>query len=146
MTEPRHPLSTTVTTHTTQSLMGFLVSPLPTDNVCDVPHRRALGLNSITSRANYLTDTPACYHRCHNILTDHQTASSTVAPTPCRRSGAPSTHPTRSEEIRARALMPSRLNGPHERSIALVELRHDEMSLPLRLVVGHTIQHGHIGT
>jgi hypothetical protein len=23
---------------------------------------------------------PACYHRCHHILTDHQTASSTVAP------------------------------------------------------------------
>jgi hypothetical protein len=41
--------------------------------------------------------------------------------------------------------MPSRLNGPHERSIALVELRHDEMPMPLRLVVGHTIQHGHMG-
>lgn len=79
-TEPRHPLNTTVTTHK-QSLMGFLVSPSPTDKVCDVPHRRALGPNGITSHANLFTDTPACYHRCHKILTDHQTALSTVAPT-----------------------------------------------------------------
>ena len=69
--------------------MGFLASPSPTDNVCDVPHRRALELNSITSRANYLTDTPACYHRCHNILTDHQTASSTVAPNPVSKEWCP---------------------------------------------------------
>jgi hypothetical protein len=42
--------------------------------------------------------------------------------------------------------MLSRLNGTHERSIALVEPRHDEMLLPLRLVAGHTTEHGHIGT
>ncbi|KAF1922515.1 uncharacterized protein M421DRAFT_355399 [Didymella exigua CBS 183.55] len=60
--------------------MGFLASPSPSDKVCNVPHRRALGLNSITSHANHFTDIPACYHRCHNTLTDHQTASSTVAP------------------------------------------------------------------
>ncbi|KAF1924627.1 uncharacterized protein M421DRAFT_278242 [Didymella exigua CBS 183.55] len=79
-TKPRHPLSITSTQHTLQSLMGFLASPSSSDNVCNVPHRRALGLNSITSRANHLTDIPACYYRCHNTLTDHQTASSTVAP------------------------------------------------------------------
>jgi hypothetical protein len=37
--------------------MGFLASLSPTDNVCDVPHRRAFGLNGITSHANILTDT-----------------------------------------------------------------------------------------
>jgi hypothetical protein len=36
--------------------MGFLVSPSPSDNACNVPHRRALGLNNTTSRANQLTD------------------------------------------------------------------------------------------
>jgi hypothetical protein len=42
--------------------------------------------------------------------------------------------------------MPSKLGGTHERSIALVDLRRDEMLLPLRLVAGHTTKHGHIGT
>jgi hypothetical protein len=37
--------------------MGFLVSPSLSDNACNVPHRRALALNSITSRANQLADT-----------------------------------------------------------------------------------------
>ncbi|KAF2844386.1 hypothetical protein T440DRAFT_327749 [Plenodomus tracheiphilus IPT5] len=60
--------------------MGFLASPSPFDNVCDVPHRRALRLNSIIPHANLFTDTPACYHRCHNTLTDDQTALPTVAP------------------------------------------------------------------
>jgi hypothetical protein len=92
-TEPRHTLSIMAAIHTQQSPMGFLVSPSPTDNVCDVPHRRALGPNSIISHANLFTDTPACYHRCQNILTDHQTASSTVAPTLCRRNGSPLTQP-----------------------------------------------------
>ena len=36
--------------------MGFLTSPSPSDNACNVPHRRALGLNNTTSRANQLTD------------------------------------------------------------------------------------------
>jgi hypothetical protein len=39
--------------------------------------------------------------------------------------------------------MLSKLNGTHERSIAPVELRHDEV---LRLVAGHTTEYGHIGT
>lgn len=42
-TEPRHPFSAVIP-RSIQSLMGFLVSPSPTDNVCDVPYRRALGL------------------------------------------------------------------------------------------------------
>jgi hypothetical protein len=37
--------------------MGFLSCPSPTDNVCDVPHRRALRLNSIISHTNRFTDT-----------------------------------------------------------------------------------------
>jgi hypothetical protein len=37
--------------------MGSLASPSPSDNVCNVPHRRALELNGIISHANYLTDT-----------------------------------------------------------------------------------------
>ncbi|KAJ6276467.1 hypothetical protein J3E71DRAFT_357460 [Bipolaris maydis] len=37
--------------------MGFLASPSPSDNVCNVPHGRALELNGIISHANYLTDT-----------------------------------------------------------------------------------------
>jgi hypothetical protein len=45
-----------VTTYTIQSLMGFLVSPSLSDNVCNVPHRRALGLNSITSHTDHVTD------------------------------------------------------------------------------------------
>jgi hypothetical protein len=56
------------------------------------------------------------------------------------------THLTRSEEIHARALMLSKLDGTHEWSIALVDLRYDEMLLPLRPVAGHTTKHGHIGT
>jgi hypothetical protein len=42
--------------------------------------------------------------------------------------------------------MLSRLDGTHERSIAFVELRHNEVLLPLRPVVGHTTEYGHIGT
>jgi hypothetical protein len=42
--------------------------------------------------------------------------------------------------------MLSRLDGTHERRIALVELRHDEMLLPLRPVAGHTTKHSLIGT
>jgi hypothetical protein len=60
--------------------------------------------------------------------------------------GAPLTQLTRSEEIRARALMLNRLDGTYKRSIALVELRHDEMLLPLRPVAGHTTQYSRIGT
>jgi hypothetical protein len=37
--------------------MGFLASLSPSDKVCDVPRRRALGLNSIISHANILTET-----------------------------------------------------------------------------------------
>ena len=37
--------------------------------------------------------------------------------------------------------MLSWLDGTHERSIALVELRYNEMLLPLRPVAGHTIPH-----
>ncbi|KNG45665.1 hypothetical protein DDE82_008391 [Stemphylium lycopersici] len=44
---------------------------------------------------------------------DYQTASSTVVYTLRRRSGAPSTHPTGSEEIRLGALMLSGLEGKH---------------------------------
>jgi hypothetical protein len=47
-------LRTKLTTHKQQSLMGFLVSPLSTDNVCDIPYRRALRLNDIISHANLL--------------------------------------------------------------------------------------------
>ena len=43
-------------THTTVT-DGLPVSPSPTNNVCNVPHRRALRLNGITSHANILTDT-----------------------------------------------------------------------------------------
>lgn len=56
----------------------------------------------------------------HNT-TDQQTAWSTVALPSVEGSGAPLTRPTRSEEIRARALMLSRLDGTPKRSIALVE-------------------------
>jgi hypothetical protein len=40
----------------TKSSIGFLASPLSSDNVCNVPHRRALELNGIISYANHLTD------------------------------------------------------------------------------------------
>jgi hypothetical protein len=42
--------------------------------------------------------------------------------------------------------MLSRLDGTHERGIALVALRYDEMLLPLRPVAGHTTKHSRIGT
>jgi hypothetical protein len=42
--------------------------------------------------------------------------------------------------------MLSKLDGTHERSIALVDLRRNEMLLPLRPVAGHTTKHGYIGT
>jgi hypothetical protein len=42
--------------------------------------------------------------------------------------------------------MLSRLDGTHERSIAPVELRYDEVLLPLRSVAGHTPEYGHKGT
>ena len=42
--------------------------------------------------------------------------------------------------------MLSKFNSTHERSIAPVELRHDEVLLPLRLVADHTTEYGHIGT
>jgi hypothetical protein len=40
----------------------------------------------------------------------------------------------------------SRLDGTHERSIAPVELRHDEVLLPLRPVAGHATKYGRIET
>jgi hypothetical protein len=42
--------------------------------------------------------------------------------------------------------MLSRLDGTHERSIAPVQLRYDEMLLLLRPVAGRTTKYGHIGT
>jgi hypothetical protein len=42
--------------------------------------------------------------------------------------------------------MLSKLDDTHERSIAPVKLRYDEMLLPLLPVAGHTTKHGHIGT
>jgi hypothetical protein len=45
-----------------------------------------------------------------------------------------------------RALMLIRLDSTHEQSIAPVQLRYDEMLLPLRPVAGHTTRYGHIGT
>jgi hypothetical protein len=81
----------------------------------------------------------------HNTA-DYQTASSTVALLSVQGSGAPWTHPTRSEEIRAGALMLSRLDSTPKRSIALVEMLHDEMLLTLRSAAGHTTKYGHIGT
>jgi hypothetical protein len=80
----------------------------------------------------------------HNT-TDQQTASSTVDPL-CRRSGDPPTQLTRSEEIHVRALMLSKLGGTPKRSIALVELCHDDMLLTLSSTASHTTKHGHIGT
>jgi hypothetical protein len=44
------------------------------------------------------------------------------------------------------ALVLSRLDGTHERSIAPVGLCHDEVLLPLRPVAGHTTLHSRIGT
>ncbi|KAH7108873.1 hypothetical protein B0J11DRAFT_602078 [Dendryphion nanum] len=88
---------------------------------------------------------PACYYRCHTILQINRQPRP-LSPPLCRRGGVPSTHSTRSEEIRARALMLSRLDGTPQRSICLAELRHDEMLLPLRSAAGHTTKHGHIGT
>lgn len=44
------------------------------------------------------------------------------------------------------ALMLSRLDDSHERSIALVELVATKLLLPLCPVAGHTTHHGHIGT
>jgi len=125
--------------------MGFLVSPSPTDNVCDVPHRRALGLNGITSHTNHLTDTR---HATIGATQYCRLSDSLVhcRPYPVSKEWCPSTHPTRSEEIRERALMLSRSDGALERSIALVELCRDGMLLPLRSAAGHTTKHGHIGT
>ena len=42
--------------------------------------------------------------------------------------------------------MLSKLDDTHERSIALLELCHDEMQLLLRSKASHTTHHGHIGT
>ncbi|KAH8621946.1 hypothetical protein IG631_23341 [Alternaria alternata] len=85
---------------------------------------------------------PACHHRVLPHIC--RSSDSLVYCRPTRLgSGAPSIQPKRSEEIRARALLLSRLNGMHERSIALVELRYDEMLLPQRLVVGHTTKQPH---
>ena len=54
--EPRHPLR------------DFLAISSASDKACDVPHRRASGLDSSLSHANLSTDIPACYHRCHNSV------------------------------------------------------------------------------
>lgn len=54
--------------------MGFLASLSPSDNLCNIPHRRALELNGIISHANYLTDTR------YATIGATTTASSTVAP------------------------------------------------------------------
>ena len=42
--------------------------------------------------------------------------------------------------------MLSKLDGTHERSIAPVELCHDEVLLPLRPVAGQITEYDHIGT
>ena len=54
-----------------------------------------------------------------------------------------SMHSIGSEEIRAGALMLSRLGGMPKRSIAFVEPYHDEMPLVLCSTAGHPPTHGH---
>jgi hypothetical protein len=44
------------------------------------------------------------------------------------------------------ALMLSRFDGTHPRSIPLAELRYDEMLLPLRPVAGNTTIYSRIGS
>ncbi|KXS95819.1 hypothetical protein AC579_3731 [Pseudocercospora musae] len=53
------------------------------DNVCNVPHRRALEQNGIVSLANRI---PATRHATIDATQDygHQKALPTVAPKPCR--------------------------------------------------------------
>lgn len=52
-TDPRQPRAQQ-SQHTRMSPIDSLFSASPTDNVYEVPHRRALGPNSINSRADYL--------------------------------------------------------------------------------------------
>ena len=124
-TEPRHLLSTTVTTHTPQPPMGFPVGPSPTDNVCNVPHRRTINSNGIISRMNRLTDIR------------HATIGATILQLyrqlcplspPARVKGlVPLRHTRKGLRRFMRELSCSVDSTAHtKRSIALVELRHDK--------------------
>ncbi|PVH92263.1 hypothetical protein DM02DRAFT_663111 [Periconia macrospinosa] len=142
-----------------QKLEGFKVEPLGEGTVHPPPEKLETELHQhsahrqptkfatshfeepLTRTTSPLTritsQTPGILPLAPYNTADYQTTSSTVASTPCRRGGSPSTHPTKSEEIRARALILSRLDSAPKRNIAFVELRHDELLLPLRSAAGH---------
>ena len=124
---------------------GFSGQPIANRQFLRRPTSTSPRLNGITSYMNHLTD---IRHATIGATQHYRLPDSLVhcRPNPCRRSGAPPTHPTRSEEIRARALRLSRSEGTPKRSIALVELRHDEMLLALCSAAGYITKHGHIGT
>ena len=99
------------------------------------------------------------HHPSHDRFTDtrHATIDATqyyrstdslvhCRPLDVEGSGDPSAQPTRSEEIHVRAVMLSRLEGTIRWSIALVELRHDEVVLAVRWMADHNTKHSHIGT
>src|SRR3954471_4841806 len=88
---------------------------------------------------------PACYYRCYTILQINRQPRP-LSTTCVEGSGDSPTQLTRSEEIHVRALMLSKLGGTPKRSIALVELCHDDMLLTLSSTASYTTKHGHIGT
>jgi hypothetical protein len=77
--EPRHLLSTTVTTHNTVT-DGLPGQPIATGQCLQRPTSTRPRAEQHHLPRESPHRHPACYHRCQHILTDHQTASSTVAP------------------------------------------------------------------
>lgn len=103
-TEPRQLSTISSTTHSHRWTWSRSVQTLA--NVCDVPRRQAFGQNGIIStRIDHRAS--ARYSSVPQITADTQTALPTVAPQTAGEGLVIPRHMTKSEEVRARALMPS---------------------------------------
>ena len=130
----------TVITHNTTVTDGFPGQPIANRQSLRRPISTSPRLNGITSHTNHFTDTR------HAIIGATQYYRLTDSLVHCRSYPVSKGVVPFRQEIHARALLLSRLDSTLKWSIALVELRHDEMMLPLRSAAGHTTKHGHIGT
>ena len=79
-TEPRHPFK-----HNGHNIHNTVTDGFPGQPIAIGQCLQRPASTSLRAEQHHLSHElphrhPACYHRCHNISTDHQTASSTVAP------------------------------------------------------------------
>ena len=87
---PNNPTPQSQTAHSRRCACG---SAHHHDEVCDLPHRRAVEQNGIISRVNRAPDNQHATFATAKNTADKETDRSSVAPFSWRRSREPSTHP-----------------------------------------------------